>query len=261
MIIVDAHANVGRYWLEPVEVLLFQMEQNGVEKAVLKQYTINYDNGYMMECVRKHPGRFAAVVRMDIQRPDATDALAALAQEGAVGLRLNPEWRTPGSDPLALWRKASDLGLVVSCQGYVDTLATDGFRSVVEELPDLKIVIEHLGHAQEPDFDYEQFDKVMTLAEYPNTYIQLPGFGQLLSRPKTFPFHTPPWQGPPRSVRMAYDAFGPRRMMWGSDYPPAGGREGYANTLRYPMELIPYFSEDDKERVFGKTAVSVWKFR
>ena len=259
MVIVDTHVHVGQSWYEPVETLLFQMERNGVDKAVLIQYRGNYDNRYEIECVRNYPGRFAAVVLVDTQRPDAPNTLAMWASEGAAGVRLAPDERSPGGDPLAIWRKASELGLVVSSLGTLETFAAGSFRLLVEELPDLKIVIEHLGGATpEPELDYGLFQKVLALAGVSNTYIKLPGFGEVLPRP--LPFRDPPFDGPPPAVRMAYDAFGARRMMWGSDYPPSGSREGYANALRFPIEWIPFFSDEDKEWVFGRTALSVWKF-
>ena len=259
MVIVDTHVHVNKSWYEPVETILFQMERNGVDKAVLIQYRGNYDNRYEIECVRNYPGRFAAAVMVDTQKPDAPDTLEMWAQAGAAGVRLTPDERSPGSDPLAIWRKASKLGLVVSSLGTVEKFASDEFRGLVEEMPDLKIVIEHLAGADiEPDLDMGLFGKAMELARYPNTYIKLPGFGEVLSRP--FPFREPPFDGPPPSVQMAYDAFGARRMMWGSDYPPSGSREGYANTLRFPMERIDFFSDEDREWAFGKTALSVWRF-
>jgi len=48
--------------------------------------------------------------------------------------------------------------------------------------------------------------------------------------------------------------------MWGSDFPPVAGREGYANALKFPMEGIRFQSEEDKEWLFGKTAATLWKF-
>ena len=59
---------------------------------------------------------------------------------------------------------------------------------------------------------------------------------------------------------MAYDAFGPRRMMWGSDYPPVSGREGYRNALQGVMGHPAFKSDEDKEWVMGKTAMNVFKF-
>jgi len=259
MLIVDTHCHVGRYWFEPVETLLFQMERNGVDKAVLIQYRGNYDNSYLMDCVRSHPGRFAAVVLVDTQSSDAPETLEMWATRGAAGVRLAPDERSPGPDPLAIWRKASELGLVVSSLGTVGKFASSEFRSLVGELSDLRVVIEHLAGADlEPELDYGQFEEALALARYPNTYIKLPGFGEVLPRP--MPFREPPFDGPPKAVRMAYDAFGARRMMWGSDYPPSGSREGYANALRFPLERIDFFSDEEREWAFGKTALSVWKF-
>jgi len=38
MVTVDAHCHVSPCWYEPVESLLFQMDRNHVEQAVLVQY-------------------------------------------------------------------------------------------------------------------------------------------------------------------------------------------------------------------------------
>lgn len=259
MRIVDTHVHVGRHWYEPVEVLLFQMKRNGVEKAVLIQYGGSYDNSYELECARNHPGRFAPVVLVDSERGDAADTLAMWAGRGAVGIRLHPETRSPGEDPLSIWKKADELGLVVSCQGSVDGFASASFRQLVEALPNLKIVIEHLAGLQTaPGADYAAFAKAMDLARYSNTYIKLPGLGELLPRPS--PFRAPPFDGPPKAMRMAYEAFGAQRVMWGSDYPPVSSREGYANALALPMEWLDFVSDDEREWIFGKTALSVWRF-
>ena len=57
---------------------------------------------------------------------------------------------------------------------------------------------------------------------------------------------------------MAYDAFGPRRMMWGSDYPPVSGREGYRNALRGIVEHPALRTDEDREWVMGRTASEVF---
>lgn len=257
--IVDTHVHVGETWFEPVEALLFQMEHSGVEKAVLVQYGGNYHNDYELECVRRYPGRFAAVVLVDTNDPGAPEELERWTREGAVGVRLNASVRSPGADPLAIWRKASELGLVVSCSGRLEDFASEGFRRLVEELPQLPMVIEHLGGVRpEPELDYALFRKMLSLARYPHIYIKLPGFGEVLPRPARFGRET--FGGPPLAVRLAYEAFGARRMMWGSDYPPSGGREGYANALYHPLKRIEFFTSDDREWIFGQTALAVWRF-
>ena len=57
MLIVDTHVHIGRDHYEPVEMLLAQMELNGVAKTVLVQSTATLDNSYVLECIRRFPGR------------------------------------------------------------------------------------------------------------------------------------------------------------------------------------------------------------
>lgn len=39
--------------------------------------------------------------------------------------------------------------------------------------------------------------------------------------------------------------------MWGSDYPPVSYREGYANSLRFPLAELERKSEAELQAVFG----------
>ena len=183
MIIVDTHCHAGNSWFEPVELILFQMNRNNVDKAVLIQHRGTYDARYLLECVGRFPDRFVPVV---IVNTDDADALAHLEQwreSGAVGVRLGPTVRSPGSDPLAIWRKVADLGMVVSCQGNASEFAADEFRELIGQFPETPIVIEHLagaGQGQEPP--YTTLKKALSLAELPNTYIKVPGLGEISAR-------------------------------------------------------------------------------
>ena len=259
MIIVDTHCHASPYWFELVEVLLDGMNRIGIDKAVLIQLITVYDNSYVMECSRRFPDRFSVVVVVDASKPEAPETLDKLVKEGAEGVRLNPTERSPGSDPLAIWQKAAELGIPVSCYGSVDQFASSEFDGVVREFPNLSIVIEHLGGAGgDTTPPHATYRKVLGLARYSNTYMKVPGFGEFC--PLLFPIRYPfPFEDVPPLIEMAIDAFGPTRLMWGSDFPPVASREGYRNCLRFPMERVPFRSESDKEWVFGKTALSLWK--
>jgi predicted TIM-barrel fold metal-dependent hydrolase len=261
VIVVDSHCHALPHWFEPVEVLLFQMDANGVEKATLVQVGGQFDNHYLIECVRRFPERFCAVVLVDTDRPDAPETLAQWVGEGAVGLRLfGPTVRSSGSDSLAIWRKAAELGIPVSVFGSPDEFTAPWFEHVLTELPDLPIIIEHLGrigrHERDPD---TTFRKVLELARFPNAYIKVHGLGEICPRPMPFP---QPMRFPsiPPFMQLAYDAFGASRVMWGSDFPPVAGREGYRNSLRWPMEHIRFRNDADRELIFGGTALSLFKF-
>jgi len=252
MTIVDTHCHAGLHKYEPIESLLFHMERSGVDKAVLIQHMGNYDNAYHVECLQQYPGRFASALLVE---PDDDGArVRSWSERGLVGIRLPAGWRARGSDPLAQWRAAAQLGLVVSAPSSPATLLSAEFAEVLNTFPDLQIVIEHLagiGRGAQPPYD--EFKKVLSLAERPNLTIKLPGFGEFCALPHPFA-HIPPL------AEMTIEAFGPQRVMWGSDFPPVSSREGYDNALRFPMEYLSGLTQEEREWIFGRTALRAWKF-
>ncbi len=260
MPIVDTHCHATPYWFEPVEILLDQMTRNDVDYAVLIQINGVYDNAYLTECLRRFPGRFSGVGLVDIGSPDALDKLADFPALGLEGVRLNASNRSPGADPLAIWRKADELGLIISCAGQAGEFGSPDFENIVKELPNLKVIIEHLGGGGRDTAPYDAYHRVLALAQYPNTYMKIPGLGEICARPMPFVQPFPFANNVPPLVEMAVTAFGAQRLMWGSDFPPVAFREGYRNALRWPMEQVSYASEEDKEWIFGKTAASLFRF-
>ena len=75
-------------------------------------------------------------------------------------------------------------------------------------------MIEHLGSVVVADVRRAD---TFALARYPNVLVKVPGLGEFARRRQ--PVATPdPWQRPiPDLLPQAYRAFGPERMMWGSD--------------------------------------------
>lgn len=261
MLVVDAHCHVSPYWFEPVESLLDQMDRYEVHHAILIQDSSTLDNAYQMECLRRFPGRFASVVFLDVSRPDAVQTLERLASEGASGIRLRQTVRSPGEDPYAIWRAADRLGLSVSCSGRASYYLTDDFAQLVETLPNLPIVIEHLGSGNKPDtepVDVAVRRGVFKLARLPNVSIKIHGLGEFARRVvPTSPTHL--FERPiPPLLELACESFGPSRMMWGSDYPPVSEREGYGNALRLTMEQFASRSEEDRAQIFGGTALRIF---
>lgn len=248
MHIVDTHCHVGLHKYEPVEALRFHMARSGVDQAVLIQYMGNTDNGYLVEVMAAHPGRFAAAM---IVAPDDDSAVRAWAEQGIGGIRLPAGFTGAGPDPLLLWRTAAALDLVVSMPSTPQALRSAEFAEVLRAFPNLQIVIEHLAGAK-VDTDIEEFQAVMGLAKYENLTIKLPGFGEFCRLPH-------PFAEVPPLADMALEAFGPQRMMWGSDWPPVSSREGYDSSLRFPLAYFAGLSDDERAWIFGKTAQRVWR--
>lgn len=266
MVTIDAHCHAGVNWFEPVEMILHQMNLNGVAKAVLIQHGGNYDNRYLLESVKRFPGRFAAVVGVDPTSPAALSDLERLAkEEGVAGVRLRPGDRSPGPDPLAIWRKAAELGLPVSCFTVnVDQIAARDFMDMVEAIPRCTFVLEHLAGvylSASPDSakpPFNAYKTALTLSRHPNVYLKFGGLGEISARrPRLQPQFG--FDSTPPLLQMAFEAFGARRLMWGSDYPPVSGREGYKNALQGVIDHCGFLTAADREWAFGKAAASVWK--
>ena len=254
MDLVDTHCHAGESWFEPVEALVHQMDANGVDNAVLIQHRGVFDNAYLLGCVERFPGRFAVAGMVDISNAGAETALERLAGQGAIAVRLN------AGDPERMFRKASELGLIVSCQGETQRFASGEFRDTVEGLPDLVLVVEHLaGGGPSEAAPYSTFRRAMELSKLPNTYIKVGGLGEIAERPAVL---APEFGFPstPPLIDIATETFGPRRMMWGSDFPPVSGREGYRNALRGVADYPALSDAEDKAWVMGKTALSVFRF-
>lgn len=256
--IVDSHCHVSDRWYEPVEVLLSQMDRHGVDQAILVQLLGQFDNQYQQQCVARFPDRFASVVAVDVEQASAVDTLRALADSGAFGLRLRPTDRSPGDDPLAIWRAASELGLVVSCVGTGPTFASREFANLVAEFPTMPIVLEHLGGTSTPDPDEAARTARVSsfeLARNLNVHIKLPGLGELVPRAVLGRFDGAPTSSAVPAVLLeALSAFGPGRILWGSDFPVVSSREGYGNALRWTREAVDAAAPNATANIFGKTA-------
>ncbi len=250
MTIIDTHCHVSTVWYEPVESLLRQMDANGVEKAVLVQMGGEYDNSYQFDCVQAHPDRLASVVLVDVGSDTAPDELSRLVDQGARGVRI-----PAGADAPRVWERAAQLNLPVTSLGSADAFSSDAFAANVATMGDTPVVIEHLGGLKWDSAEAAR-ERVFAQAAHPNARMKVHGLGEFCQRnlPVTspFPFDT---AGLPL-LQEALAAFGADRLMWGSDYPPVSGREGYTNALRLTMDQFP--AEGDRREIFGGTAARVY---
>ncbi len=57
-------------------------------------------------------------------------------------------------------------------------------------------------------------------------------------------------------IRQVLEAYGPRRMMWGSDHTQtkARNRATYQEEVDLYRKGLPFLSEEDKEWILGRTA-------
>ena len=238
--IIDAHCHASPCWYEPVDSLLATMDRNGVDRAVLVQVLGSYDHAYMAAATATHPDRFSFVAAVDPYCPAPLDAFRRLIDDGARGVRIRADQRVEAPDPLVWWRAAAAEGLAVSVAGPASAMLGGAVDEVARALPDLPLILEHLGGLARPDASDRatQVDRLCALASHRNVWLKLPGLGQLAPRLADIAAADPPLNLTGVDVLLARiaQAFG-SRLLWGSDFPPVSAREGYGNALNWPRAL------------------------
>jgi predicted TIM-barrel fold metal-dependent hydrolase len=223
---------------------------------VLVQYIGNHDNAYLEECLLRHPGRFALIGAVDVTSPDAPDALSVLAAGGAFsGIRLAAGTRSPGRDPLAIWRRIDELGLIASVTGPHSDFIDNRFAAIVAAFPEAHFRLEHLGWLR---LDHDptpgpRFRRFLRLADRPNTSATWSGF--FLSSADPYPFaDTQPF------LRDSFAAFGARRIMWSGDWNRAGlGATDYQASIDVILDHVPFVSDEDRAWIMGRTAATLFQ--
>ena len=239
------------------EFLNTRMAEAGVDKAVIVQ-PIHYlfDNSYVGDTLKRFPGKFAAIGLVNQFEPGAADRLETLVTEhGFSGLRIHlsrPDhpsmWAGPDQD--TIWDRAAKLGASFISHGP-STLYPD-IEPIIARHPDVPIALDHNGGAPRiEDPPYPGMRPVLDLAKYPNVYVKL------IPHKEQEPF---PYKDSHDGFKRIYDAFGPQRLMWGTNFPGVERETRYGPALEMFQEHIDWLTEEDKRWVLGETAMGLYNF-
>jgi L-fuconolactonase len=203
----------------------------------------------------------AAVVGWtDLTAPDVADTLAALrALPGGhklAGIRHQVQGEP---DPEWLLRPAVKRGLeAVSAAGLAYDLVVlphqlPAAARVADLLPGLTFVLDHLGKPPIAAGALEPWSfHVRALAARPNTVCKLSGMVTEAAWDSWTVDDLRPY------ADTVLDAFGPARLMFGSDWPVCRLAAQYAEVLDVARTLTGALSEDDRAMVLGTTARRVY---
>jgi predicted TIM-barrel fold metal-dependent hydrolase len=225
------------------------MDAAGVTAVVIVPPSWEGDrNDLALEAARLHPDRFAIMGRFPIERPDQRAQLDGWKrQPGMLGLRFTfgsasqRPWLTDGTADW-FWPVAErlELPLMLSVPGllpHVDRIA--------QKHPGLKLIIDHMGLTQgkKDDAAFEHLPDLLAMARRPNVAVKASALPSYSSEPY-------PYRRLHPYIRQAFDAFGPRRMFWGTDLTrlPCS----YRQAVTFFTEELPWLSAADKELVMGR---------
>ena len=237
-----------------VEDAIRGMDEAGVDGAVLHP-PVSWDpdsNEQAVEAAQAYPDRFAILGYPPLDRPDSPELVERLRERpGMLGMRLyfnqphNESWPTDGTLDW-LWPVAERAGLPVAL------LAGDWLPEVgriAARHPDLKLIVDHMGalRGAKGDAAFPRMPELLALARHPNVAVKLTGG----------PFYAEdpwPFRSLHRQYRAMYDAFGPRRLFWGTDITkmPCSWRECVTH-----FQAIDWIPRADKDLMMGE-AICAW---
>ena len=278
---VDAHAHVFRPAAvsprgvdqlapaerdAPVEELLTHMDQTGVAAAVL--VPLDGTDDYVAEVLARFPHRFAAVaVATAAEHGTAgADPVAALRSRrgrwpfGALRTSWLGDPRRPVTESpfLPVLRVLAEEGLPL--WSYLPPSQLGLLEEVVAVLPDLRVVLNHLGFCphdmrvdehRRPRFD-DPFPEPLVrrlerLADGPQVHVLVSGQYALSTE-------EPPYADLFPVIHRLAAAYGPRRLLWGSDHPWPSDVPGYRHLPSLVAAALPDLRAADLARVLGENA-------
>jgi predicted TIM-barrel fold metal-dependent hydrolase len=237
-----------------VEDAIRGMDEAGVDGAILHP-PASWDpdsNEQAVEAVLAYPKRFAILGNPPLDRPDSSSLIASWKlRPGMLGYRFyfnqphNRGWPVDGTLDW-LWPAAekAQTPLALLAGEWLPQLGEIAARH-----PGLKLAVDHMGalRGAKGDAAFPKMAELLTLARYSNVSVKLTGG----------PFYADdayPFKSLHKHYRAMYDAFGARRLFWGTDITkmPCSWRRCVTH-----FQEIDWIPEADKKLIMGD-AICAW---
>jgi L-fuconolactonase len=286
--IVDTHVHVvdalrqplrptgvgSRWWDAPdrdAGAFRAVMADQGVAAAVLVQPVgaYGYDNGYLLDAVAGGGPALRGVVAVDLDdRSRSASELAAdvgslAARPGVCGVRLfavapGSAWAgaeavasphsAAGARVRAVLGAARDTGLVVVLTVFSHQLAA--LAGVLAGFPELVVALDHCAFPDLAGARLAPGSALLAVRDHERVVLKVSS--HLLEEAAAA-------GDPAELVAELADVFGPRRLLWGSDYPQTGDDYGALLTLaRRAARRLPAPGRRD---FFGGMAARIFRFQ
>jgi predicted TIM-barrel fold metal-dependent hydrolase len=229
--------------------LVATLDATGVDGAILVPPVFaGDDNSPAIEAARAHPDRFRVMGRVPLEQDSGRRELDRWDTEPlVVGARLTFFWpqhqaALDRGEVEWLWEAAAarDIPIAVICPGRLGVI-----DDVAARHPALRIVVDHLG------MDLELKDaaalaaipQLLTLAARPNIAVKASTLPSYVTEPYPFPSLYEP-------IRSVVEAFGPRRVFWGSELTRLP--VPYQQAVRHFTDALDFLSQSDLEWIMGR---------
>lgn len=269
MRIIDAHVHTLATYqpmapfedMGRVDRLLHHMDEAGVDKALMLPVVADFSPDNNADCGRwakDHPERLAAMTDVPLDNPDAAERIAAArAQFGAVAISCYPrtpdlEWMTT-ADHEAIWIAFQASGLV--CNLQVTPPNYPHLLELARRYPTTKFVMNHFGLPKGAGIKPEDsdFGGLKAASNLDNVFVKVSAYYSVADTAWDFRC--------PKALAYLYalrDLLGADRLMFGSDWPPAGRQLTYRQIVEIVRTEATNLSDHERSAILGETAVKVY---
>jgi predicted TIM-barrel fold metal-dependent hydrolase len=279
--ILDSHCHAWRRWpyspLVPdedsrgtVDQLLYEMDLNGVREAavVCARIDNNPDNvAYAAFARDRHPARLHVIADLDCiwskhhHQPGSPDRLRQLDDQYELAgfthyVHAENDGWLASDEAEAVFALAEQRGLLVSLAATPAWQAD--LRTIARRHPGAPVLCHHLaglrtvsalGGTPAAEAAYEHdLAEVIASVEVPNIYVKVSGFHYASAEGWDHP-----WTEAVEIFRHLFDAFGPDRLCWGSDFPASTRYTNYKQCLEVLRSECRFLSGEDRSAILGGT--------
>jgi predicted TIM-barrel fold metal-dependent hydrolase len=236
------------------EELLREMNTAGVHRAIVVPPTWEADrNDTSLEAARLHPDRFAVMGRLPLDQSASRQRMATWkSQPGMLGIRVSfrfgrtQTWLDDGTADW-FWDAAETYRVPVM---VFAPQAVPKLGAIAAAHPGMRMIIDHMGLSTELKGQPlgPAVEAVINLARFNNVGVKASALPCYVNERYPFPSLHP-------HIRRVVEAFGPKRVFWGTDlsHLPCVYRE--AVTLF--TEELNFLSSTDKDWIMGR-ALAEW---
>jgi len=276
---IDAHQHYwqlarGDYgWLTPRLAPIYRdfgpkdlaphLDTFGIERTVLVQAApTEAETGFMLDLAAATPSIAGVVGWVDMEAPDAAKRIARLAtRPKLVGLRpmihdiADPRWMlSPALAPA--YAAIETAGLVFDA--LVRPVHLGPLETLVGRHPGLSVVVDHgakpdVARWTPGDEDFADWaGRMHRIGRHPNLVCKASGLVTEAQRDWK-PADLTPY------LDTLLDAFGPKRLMFGSDWPVVNLAGGYERWMDALLSWLGGLDSPSRDMILGDTAACVYK--
>lgn len=263
---------------EPVEKLLGEMKNYHIDQAVLVQMAgaSLAQHRYLLRCLKDYPNRFLGIGLIPQGSPNPVEHMAQLTDDtGIIGFRLSTfggprdifaKMDVREFETYPIWQYAAEHDCVLWL--YPQAIEAHLLPYLIQAFPQVRVVLNHLGvcpgkgkfnwdELGRPQIQVTSYNLAMhttyRLARFENVTVHLSG--QYAFSKEAFPYQDlAGWH------RNLLNSFGPKRLMWATDFPWILEEPGYGKLTTVIENLMPNLSESELADIMGGNAKQFLRF-